>query len=144
MSSYYISRKNLSVWISLVFAVLSLIAGSKYFMMLSAVGGSAIVRMTGAAVLTGSAAVFAVATLIFGRKHFKLTIFPAFFGFISLMILSAEMVSGGIILVCALIYLFVMMNIIKTSTLLVYFLGTSVLFHLFCVEVNIWLTARLE
>ncbi len=129
MSSYYISRKNITVWISLVFATLSLMAGVKYFMMIS---GGSIVKMTGAAVLSASAAVFVISTLLFGRKFFKLTILPALFGFMSLMILSAGMVSGGTILVCALIYLFVMMNIIKTSALLVYYLGTSVLFHLFC------------
>lgn len=130
MSSYYISRKNFNVWISLIFAAMSLMAGLKYFMMLSAVSGSNIVRMTGAAALAVSAAVYAVATLLFGKKHFKMTILPALFGFASLMILSAGMISGGTIFVCGLIYLFVMMNIIKTSALLVYILGFSLLFHL--------------
>ena len=131
MSSYYISRKNFSVWISLIFATLSLLAGAKYFFMLSSAGGSDLVRMTGAAVLPFAAAAFLIATFLFGKNYFKMTVFPVFFGVLSLMILSAEIVSGGTILVCGLIYLLVMMNIIKTSVLLVYILGISSLFHLY-------------
>ncbi len=129
MSSYYISRKSFSALTSLVFALLTLIAGTQYFTMLYSAGGN-LLKMTGAAGISTSAVLYIIILTLFARRHLKIILLPVIAGFLSLTILSGGIISGVTIIGCGIIYILFMMNIIKTGVLMVYLLGVSVLFHL--------------
>lgn len=132
MSSYYISRKGFSFYISIIFAFISLFAGAGFLSDAMSTGVSAY-KAVGIAALPISAVAFIICVCIFGRKRFALTIFPVVIGCISLMVASVGNSVGSIILcrvlcvaVCVL-YISVIFNKIKTNTLLVYLFGLTVI-----------------
>ena len=130
MSSYYISKKSFSLWMSLVFALVALLAGCRYFSIMESTHIS-VIEKTGIIGIPVSAALFGFLVLFFGKRKLGTTIMPVIMGAISLAALSSGIVPGGTILLVGLIYLLVIFNVIKTNTLLVYILGISTLFHLF-------------
>lgn len=130
MSSYYVSKKSMTLWASLICAVLATIAGTQYFTMLYSVGGNGIFRMTGAAGVPVSAVIFALTMLFFGKRKFAVTVLPVIAGSLSLILLSGGILPGSTIALCGLIYVLMLMNVIKSGVLLVYVLGISVIFHL--------------
>ena len=130
MSSYYISRKSLSAWISMIFATISLFAAQRYFAILRGALTISRFKMAGAVGILVTAALFLLSVLIFGKKKFGITILPVIIGCLSLSMLSSGVLSGAAVIVVGLIFLLVMAKVIKTNTLLVYALGVSVIFHI--------------
>ncbi|MFA7637605.1 MAG: hypothetical protein WCX81_07565 [Monoglobales bacterium] len=141
MSSYYVSRKSFSVWISIIFAILTVFAGTLFIMSERAVGVSAY-KMTGVAALPLSAAVFVLFVLIFGKRRFGITILPVIMGCLSLIIVSVGDSTASILLcrsvsaIAGLTYLLVVFNKVKTNTLLVYILGLTALNSLITIYIS--------
>ncbi len=131
MSSYYISRKSFSVWVSILFAVISLFAGAG-FLANEMSGEISAYKTAGIAALPISAVMFIASVFIFGRKKFALTVLPVVIGCISLMMASVGRSLGSVILcrvlcvVTCVLYICVIFNKIKTNTLLVYLFGLTV------------------
>ncbi len=141
MSSYYISRKSFSVWISMLFAVVSLFAGARFLTDAMSTGIS-VYKTAGIAALPVSAVTFIICVCIFGRKRFAFTIFPVIIGCISLMIVSVGRSLGSVILcrvLCVatcILYISVIFNKIKTNTLLVYLFGLTVINSIIVIYLN--------
>ena len=133
MSSYYITRKSFSVWISLAFAMLALVAGANQFIVAKA-AGITMYKMTGIAAIPLSAAAFAFAVLLFGRKRFGLTVFPVIIGCLSFIIsiagrnLAAVVICRIFCVIAGIVYVSVIFKKIKTNTLLVYLFGAAIIY----------------
>ena len=139
MSSYYISRKSFSVWMSLLFTALAFSAGLSYYM---SVPCHSLIRTTGIAALPVAAAFFGLFVLIFGNKRFGITILPVIMGCISFTIASVGQ-SVPAVIVCrifcilaAIVYVCVIFNVIKTNTLLVYIFGVAMVSSIVIIYMN--------
>lgn len=128
MSSYYISKKSISVWMSLIFAVIALFAGARYFFE-AEVG---MFKATGLATLPVSAVVFILAVLFCGKRKFGITVLPVIAGCISFVIaavgksITAVIICRAFCIVAAIVYAAIIFKKIKTSTLLTYLFGVAV------------------
>lgn len=131
MSSYYITKKSFSVWISLMFALISLFAGAKHYF--SGAATYSLVHTTGVAALPVAAIFFVLGILFLGRKKFAFTVLPVILGCISFVIAAVGKSTAAIIIcrtfciVAAILYVAVVFNKIKTNTLLVYLFGVAVI-----------------
>ena len=121
MSSYYITKKSFSVWISLMFALISLFAGAKHYF--SGAATYSLVHTTGVAALPVAAIFFVLGILFLGRKKFAFTVLPVILGCISFVIAAVGKSTAAIIIcrtfciVAAILYVAVVFNKIKTNTL---------------------------
>lgn len=131
MSSYYVSKKSFSVWVSLVFALISIVAGAQHF--ISVESGQSYIHLAGIAALPVAAVFFMFSVICLGKKKFSFTIMPVVLGCLSFVIASVGKSMAAVIvcrvfcIVAAIIYVAVIFNKIKTNTLLVYLFGVAVL-----------------
>ena len=131
MSSYYITKKSFSVWISLTFALISLFAGAKYYFY--NVSGNSLINIVGIAALPIAAVFFIFSVLFLGKKKFAITTMPVILGCISFVIaavgknVAAIVICRAFSIIAAIVYVAVIFNKIKTNTLLVYLFGVAVI-----------------
>ena len=139
MSTYYITRKSISVWISVLFAALCFFAGIEH---LQSIESLSALKIAGIVSMPIATATFGVSVIIFGNKRFGITILPVIIGCLSFVFASVGRSFAAIFLckvfciVVAIVYVCVIFNIIKTNTLLVYIFGIATVFCIIAVYMS--------